>query len=137
MERKFDQLSKRLAHLRKEVGMTQEELADAIGLKRSAIAQYETGHRKEPEYEVLDKLAHYFDVSVDYLMGRTSVRASLNHVEEGEQTRVEIDEGNDIGRTIADLTRELGRQIEAGNLTKEKAMRQSRKIIKAPGTQSY
>lgn len=65
--------SEKLKQLRKEKGLTQEELALAISKNRSTIAGYET-ERKEPDHETLRKLADYFDVSIDYLLGRTIVR---------------------------------------------------------------
>lgn len=53
--------------LRKAAGMTQKELADAIGIDRSSIGKYETG--TQPSSEVLMKLASFFNVSMDYLYG--------------------------------------------------------------------
>lgn len=62
-------LEKTLKYLRKENGITQEELAKAIGVTTSMVGMYETGARK-PSYEVLFKISEYFDVSIDYLLGR-------------------------------------------------------------------
>jgi len=60
---------KRLAYLRGD--KTQEEVAKALGLSRARYAHYEQG-RSEPSLELLEKMADYFDVSVDYLLGRTN-----------------------------------------------------------------
>ncbi|MFW6047190.1 MAG: helix-turn-helix domain-containing protein [Candidatus Woesearchaeota archaeon] len=60
----------RLKELRGEKNITQNKLAEHLGVSRSTIAGYETGKRK-PEYETLQKLANYFSVSVDYLIGNT------------------------------------------------------------------
>ena len=59
----------RLKEMRKEMGITQQQLADAIDVTRTAVVKYETGKNK-PTAEVLGKLSDYFQVSVDYLLGR-------------------------------------------------------------------
>lgn len=56
--------------LRKEKGLTQTQLANAVGLGRQAYAYYEKGER-EPSPETLCKLADFFGVTVDELLGRT------------------------------------------------------------------
>jgi transcriptional regulator with XRE-family HTH domain len=56
--------------LRKSKKLQAKELAEAIGLKRRIIFNYEKNERL-PSYEVLLKLADYFDVSLDYLVGRS------------------------------------------------------------------
>lgn len=70
--------SSRLVSLRKERGMTQEELAKALNKKRSTYSGYET-EGKEPDLETVCILANYFGVSTDYLLGRSNER---NHVEQ-------------------------------------------------------
>jgi transcriptional regulator with XRE-family HTH domain len=64
-------LGKILKDLRKRNNITQAELANKVGVTTSAIGMYETDVR-QPSYEVLCKLAEYFDVSVDYLLGRST-----------------------------------------------------------------
>lgn len=56
--------------LRKERGMTQQELADMIGLTKVTISQYETGKRK-PSFEMIEALADVFHVDMNYLLGFT------------------------------------------------------------------
>ena len=63
-------LKNRLVYLRKNKNKTQEEVAKIIGVTRPAYTAYERGHRS-PDYEILEALADYFEVSVDYLLGRT------------------------------------------------------------------
>lgn len=60
----------RLKIFRKERGLTQTQVADAVGLGRQAYAYYEKGER-EPSTETLCKLADFFGVSTDELLGRT------------------------------------------------------------------
>jgi transcriptional regulator with XRE-family HTH domain len=63
----------RLAQLRKEVGLTQNELAKKLNITRSALSLYELGKR-DPDTETLCKIAGFFGVSVDYFVGRTDIR---------------------------------------------------------------
>ena len=51
-------------------GLTQKQVADELGLSVVAIQNYENDRRK-PAYDVLIALADYFNVSIDYLVGRT------------------------------------------------------------------
>lgn len=60
----------RLKQLRKENDVSQIKLAMDLNLSQNTISRYETGVR-EADYETLIKLADYFGVSVDYLLGRT------------------------------------------------------------------
>lgn len=55
--------------LRKERGLTQTELAEVVGFTHVAVVKWENGQR-EPDFSTLIKLADYFGVSVDYLLGR-------------------------------------------------------------------
>ena len=61
-------LATRLKQLRKEVGMTQVELAEKLGVSKGVVAMWETGRRK-PGYENLGRLAAMFNEKVDYLLG--------------------------------------------------------------------
>lgn len=60
----------RLRELRKSRKITQEKLAEKLGLARSTITMYETGG-SEPDLETLKSIASFFDVSIDYLTGRS------------------------------------------------------------------
>ena len=62
--------SARLLFLRKSRGLTQKQLADALGLSEIAIQNYEA-RRRRPAFDVLLALADYFQVSLDYLVGRS------------------------------------------------------------------
>jgi transcriptional regulator with XRE-family HTH domain len=61
---------KRLAELRAKMGISQYELAQRLHFSRGQIANYEQGTR-EPDFQTLVKIADFFDVSLDYLLGRT------------------------------------------------------------------
>lgn len=62
--------------LRMSSGLTQTEFAEKIGISRSTIGMYETGAR-EPDFEILERIADFFNVDIDYLLGRTDKTALL------------------------------------------------------------
>ena len=59
----------KLKKLRNEKGISQQVLADIIGVSQQSINKYEN-HNVEPDILTLISIADYFDVSVDYLIGR-------------------------------------------------------------------
>jgi len=61
----------RLRYLRESKKMTQKELAKALNSSESTIGMYERGER-EPNFETVGKIASYFGVSVDFLLGHTN-----------------------------------------------------------------
>ncbi|UXJ70798.1 helix-turn-helix domain-containing protein [Lysinibacillus fusiformis] len=63
-------LSIRLKALRTQQRKTQQEMADLLGITRQGYAKYEN-NLGEPDNSTLAKLADYFEVSTDYLLGRT------------------------------------------------------------------
>lgn len=66
----------RLKELRKKKNISQVRLAMDLNMNQNSISRYETGER-EADYETLIAFADYFDVSVDYLLGRTDNPAIL------------------------------------------------------------
>lgn len=68
----------RLKELRAKHGITQEQLAAIIGVERSSIGKYEGKQSVVPSVEILNKIADYFDVSIDYLLGRTNELSKEN-----------------------------------------------------------
>lgn len=62
--------------LRDEKGISQQVLADAIGLSQPSVNKYEN-HNIEPDIETLRRLADYFDTSVDFIIGHTDVRRKI------------------------------------------------------------
>lgn len=64
--------SNRLKELRQKAKVTQKELAQSINSSQQNIALYEQGRRK-PKYETLEKLSVFFNVSTDYLLGKTDL----------------------------------------------------------------
>lgn len=62
----------RLKELRKEKKLSQEELGKVLNINLRTVAYYESGERT-PSPETLSQMADLFEVSVDYLMGRTNI----------------------------------------------------------------
>ena len=67
--------SENLKKLRKEKKFTQEELAKALNITKSRINMYERGER-EPKFEMLEIIADYFNVDMNFLLGKTDIRNS-------------------------------------------------------------
>jgi len=66
-------LSKILCDLRESADMKQNELAEKLNLKPSAISKYEKGHT-QPNIATLMMIAEIFKVSIDYLLGASSAK---------------------------------------------------------------
>lgn len=58
--------------LRNKKGISQQKLADAVGVSQQSINKYEN-HKIEPDIETLIKIADFFETSVDYLIGHTDI----------------------------------------------------------------
>ena len=76
MEKTTENFGKKLRLLRKLKGYTQEQLAEILNTTRSCISNYELGNR-QPDNETVSAVADFFDVSIDYLMGRSEVSFSV------------------------------------------------------------
>ena len=69
----------RLRQLRKEDNLTQKELAAKLGLAFSTISMYERGIR-EPDFETAEAIADYFNVSMDFLLGKSTNSAPMGNI---------------------------------------------------------
>lgn len=67
----------RLKSLRIEKDLTQEQLGEHFGMKKSRISQYELDKRQADD-ELKKLFADYFNVSIDYLIGRSDIRNPYN-----------------------------------------------------------
>ncbi len=63
----------RLRELRKELGMSQQDLGEILGVMQTVYSRYERGSVTIP-VELLMKLADVYNVSTDYILGRTDKR---------------------------------------------------------------
>lgn len=66
-------MKNRIRELREEKGLKQVELAGILGVRQNTLSTWETG-RYEPDNEMLQKIADYFDVSVDYLLRKSPIK---------------------------------------------------------------
>lgn len=71
----------RLKELRTERGLLQSDIAKIIGKSGRIIGFYESGER-DMGTDTLAKLADYFDVSIDYLLGKTDIRNSGKQIDD-------------------------------------------------------
>lgn len=64
------EVAERLRSLRESVKLSQVKMADIVGVKQSSLKRYEQ-NQASPTFETLTRYADYFDVSMDYIFGRT------------------------------------------------------------------
>jgi transcriptional regulator with XRE-family HTH domain len=69
-------LSEKLAELRKKRGLGQIDLAEHLKITRQAYSSYETAKR-EMDFESLCKIADFYNVTTDYLLGRYDIKPFL------------------------------------------------------------
>ena len=90
-----------LRELRREQRLTQTDLANIIGTSKSAVGNWELGLR-EPDFETLQRLADYFHVTTDYLLGRDAP------TDGGQKEKPVDDDGlSEDERTILELLRQV------------------------------
>ncbi|MBV1817298.1 helix-turn-helix transcriptional regulator [Bacteroidales bacterium MSK.15.36] len=65
--------SERMKALRKEKDITLEELSEILGTTKATLSRYENNLRI-PNVDFIDELANFFNVSTDYLLGRTDIK---------------------------------------------------------------
>ncbi len=64
--------------LRREFNISQQKLAEAVGMSQQSINQYEN-HDTEPDIVTLGKLADFFNTSIDYIVGHTDIRNAVEN----------------------------------------------------------
>ena len=94
--------STRLRTLRKQAGMTQQEVAERLNIHRTAYTKYETSGIT-PDVEGLQVLATLFGVSVDYLLG--SDTAAVSAVTENGETIMQLTQEE---QQLLNLFRQMG-----------------------------
>lgn len=109
--------AQRLKELRKEKGLTQVQVAQRFNISNGAVAMWETGKR-EPDFATMNRLADFFNVSVDYLIGNTNepwfyldndrILQEINSYEDGSTRESYL-----TARDKHDIARDLERIMEA------------------------
>ena len=79
----------KLKELRQKKGISQQALADTVGVSQQSINKYEN-HNIEPDIRTLKALADYFHTSVDYLIGHTEVDHIIEPVQPCELNEEEL-----------------------------------------------
>ncbi len=122
----------RLKQLRKEKGMTQIDLAKALGVSSGTVAMWETGKRK-PSFDMFDRLTAIFDKRIDYILGASDDPDPLKPGD-GEAlvkgTWVVQEEYEDVLRKFA-LLDGYGQNAVAGVLRSEFARCQEQGTLKS------
>ena len=108
----------RISKLRKQAGMSQFQLAKVLDIATSTLGMYETGKR-EPSLKVMNRIANYFNVTTDYLLGRP------NRKDDDNVDYVALDKALDNARSfdgepMDDHDREILRGILKGYFTTKK-----------------
>ena len=106
---------KNLKNLRIDKGLSQQQLAEIIGVSQQSINKYEN-HNVEPNIETLSLMADFFDTSVDFLIGRTEIKRKIQ--------KVEVYALSEEEKRIIDIYRQLDK-LDCGtilNLCKRLAM---------------
>lgn len=93
-----------LKRLREEKNMTQAELGKALEISPSAIGMYEQG-RRTPDIPTLKKIASYFNVSLDYLLGNAPAK-TVQQKTTGRGVRILV-----LGRVVAGIPIEAVEEI--------------------------
>lgn len=97
----------RIAELRSNAHMSQFQLAKVLGIGTSTLGMYETNKRK-PSPKILKRIADYFNVSTDYLLGRSNNKK--------EKKGLSLDEAVDSvmsfdGRPVTDHDRQMMKSL--------------------------
>jgi transcriptional regulator with XRE-family HTH domain len=77
----------RLKFLREELNLRQEDLAKILNISRQSISNYEKGLRFPNDEDLIRKIAKYFNVSIDYLLGATNIRKNYNYYQNNGQVK--------------------------------------------------
>lgn len=81
----------RFKKCREDRGLTQDQIAEVLGVSRPTIAGYESEDKQRiPRDETLGKIADFFNVSIDYLLGRTQEANPMNN---DSKTVVSVEDG--------------------------------------------
>ncbi len=81
---------KNLKNLRMAKGISQQKLADVLGISQQSVNKYEN-HNVEPDITTLILLAEFFDTSIDFLVGNTEIEHKIEKVEPFELNENEAD----------------------------------------------
>ncbi|MEE1131997.1 MAG: helix-turn-helix transcriptional regulator [Caryophanon sp.] len=76
-------LGKTIKQLREKKHISQKDFAEQLNISNVVLSRYENDIRK-PDYDTLEKIADYFEVSIDYLLGRSDTLITQNDLYKGD-----------------------------------------------------
>ncbi len=107
----------KLKLLREQKNISQTELAKHLGVVRSTICQYEKGNRI-PDTETLIKIADYFNVSIDYLLGHNAITTEEREAGAAETKKISITPIEDeMLYTFREIGKKHGEQAQRALIT--------------------
>lgn len=80
---------------REKKGLTQQELAEKMGMSKSVISMYENGKRL-PSFDALEVMCDFFNVDSDYMMGKSPIRKQTTFDDFGNEYQFADEESKDI-----------------------------------------
>lgn len=103
----------RLKEIRKSKNISQEQAANALGISVRAYQNYEYEQR-EPNIEMINKLADYYGVTTDYLLGREPLPNPLAGCEKDEVAVIEkyLSLPSEVRKCALDVLRRLGETVQ-------------------------
>lgn len=101
-------LGQRIKIIREENQLSQIDFAKLFNVSNTTVSQWESGKR-QPDYTALIKIADYFNVSVDYLLGRTNQRAEKTE----QKQNINVDENIDVEKIFIAAHDESGKPVPA------------------------
>lgn len=113
--------SSRLKYYRKDNKKTQEDMAKFLGIQRSTYGEYERG-KIMPPMDKIQKLADYFNVSVDYLLGNTNFETH----DERKEAATDVD---DISKNLKTMIEKLQKEQHALTFDGELLDEDSRELL--------
>lgn len=99
-------LNRKIKELRYENSLTQEQLAEILGIAKNTLCQYEK-NKANPSLEIVLKIADYFGVSVDYLLGREDDFGNITIRSEGEKLTPREEELMEILRSMPESLQDI------------------------------
>jgi transcriptional regulator with XRE-family HTH domain len=95
-----------ISEKRKEKKITQQELADFIGVSKASVSKWETG-QTYPDITLLPLIAAYFDISIDFLMGYESQlsKEEIARIYQSLKRSLEVQPAAEVQKTIASFIR--------------------------------
>ena len=119
-------IADRIKQLRKKKGVSQSQLAEAIGVKNNTVSTWERGTRK-PDFDALQLLSNYFEVSFEYLLGSSDkeearVKPSQDEldVQALSAKAEEIKESTELLCRLSDKSRKIVEELIASIYRTEK-----------------